>query len=396
MSVDDVRHMLEHSEDLEQRRAWICPVEGVPIESDSAGGQVDCDLCGGPHPEDELELEVCFSPLREISQLGDSAPSFRTPVGGGPSVNHNPLQDQQSCSQFRITPWQTLSHGDYLLELRDLGSTAQSRVLEAVQRFGICHLRFEASVPTKERLETIKQWLGPFRQFQNDYAGEVKQIFPKADIAPTTGDSAQALTPHTDGTQDLSLPPAILIFQYVQGAQFGGVSTFYDMAGLLKELPGDDLGRLLRALALPLGHCEKTKGSWSQRFDGSLVRSTQHDLAASIRIRLDELMWVDSRIAAEFSELRNLIEQWAEAHVLRFTPMQGDVVIFDNWRVLHGRDRIEGWHGRAHDRIWVDRLHDEHQGRYLLGIRPLGVQLMADIAAANAAVTSPRSSTEGP
>ena len=385
MSRDDLRHLLEQSSDVGTLEAWICPSEGVPIEGEAADGRVDCDLCPEPHEESELERETCFFLLRRVSEVAPSNSPSRS--SGGSNVSDNPLRDQNHCSHFRIRPWRSLDQRDYYVEIQALGKAAQDRALDAVERFGVCHLRFEAAVPSRERLETIKQWLGPFRQVQNDFVGDVKQIHPSADVAPVTGDSAQALAPHTDGTQDADLPPALLIFQYVHGAQFGGISTFYDMAGLLGDLSADHLGRLLRALALPMAHCSKSKGSWSARFDGALVRSTQQDQAVAIRIRLDDLMWVEPQIENEFHELRRLIQEWSESNVLRFTPMQGDIVIFDNWRVLHGRDRIEGWHGRAHDRIWVDRLHEEHQGRRLLGVRPLGVQLMADIAAANRAVS---------
>src|SRR5205823_13021295 len=37
---------------------------------------------------------------------------------------------------------------------------------------------------------------------------------------------------------------------------------------------------------------------------------------------------------------------------LSFMPADGDIVVFDNWRVLHGREPVGGRHRRLHDRMW--------------------------------------------
>ena len=59
-----------------------------------------------------------------------------------------------------------------------------------------------------------------------------------------------------------------------------------------------------------------------------------------------------------------------------------DIVVFDNWRVMHGRSRVEGETQRLHDRIWIRTMHPEIQVR--LGLRPLP-------AAAIARLTKPAS-----
>ena len=52
-----------------------------------------------------------------------------------------------------------------------------------------------------------------------------------------------------------------------------------------------------------------------------------------------------------------------------YAPKEGDLVFFDNWRILHGRAAVGGRHLRFHSRMWIDRLLPRHH--HLLGVRGL-------------------------
>lgn len=225
--------------------------------------------------------------------------------------------------------------------------------------------------------------MGPARLEQNDFSGKVKSLVPDYSVEANTGTSAKELAPHVDGTQD-ERTPAVLAFQYDLSATWGAESTFIDMAGVLGELPYDDLERILVALARrDCGTCTKTKGKWSRTFTGPLIRAEYSGGSISIRLRGDDLLRVKAEYKMEFNALKRAVVELGERHKLRYSPQEGDVVLFDNWRVLHGRAAIGGRHPRIHDRMWIDRLLPEHDGQYLLGIRPLGANLMAEIEQAN-------------
>jgi len=117
--------------------------------------------------------------------------------------------------------------------------------------------------------------------------------------------------------------------------------------------------------------------------DGPLFRAECEGHSLSIRVREDDKLKVIPDCQPEFDLLKATILTWAKTNLLRYTPHEGDVVIFDNWRVLHARAAIGGRHQRIHDRMWIDSLLPEYRGKYLLGIRPLSASLMDAVQRAN-------------
>jgi hypothetical protein len=67
-----------------------------------------------------------------------------------------------------------------------------------------------------------------------------------------------------------------------------------------------------------------------------------------------------------------------------YLPRDGDIVVFDNWRVMHARDEIYGEVQRHHRRVWIAVPRHEHQISYQLGIRPISPEIAARIREANA------------
>ena len=156
---------------------------------------------------------------------------------------------------------------------------------------------------------------------------------------------------------------------------------------MLSELQQDRLEFIVKSLARSdcatcIKQKEKDDGTvWEGEFKGPLIKSVCGNQAVSVRIRLDDVLQVNDDCKNALDELKSAIQNWP--HCVSYTPQEGDIVIFDNWRVLHGREAVGGRHQRIHDRMWIDKLLPKHDGRYLLGIRPLGNDLMAAVAAAN-------------
>ncbi len=69
--------------------------------------------------------------------------------------------------------------------------------------------------------------------------------------------------------------------------------------------------------------------------------------------------------------------------VLRFTPKPGDIVIFDNRRVLHAREPVGGPNQRQHHRMWLGEIHSELRGKVLLGVRGLPLDALLAVQTAN-------------
>lgn len=119
-----------------------------------------------------------------------------------------------------------------------------------------------------------------------------------------------------------------------------------------------------RAFASSKDKVQTDGTTWSESFTGPLIRAESANQAVSCRVRLDDLLSVTPDAQAAFDELRELIRNWS--HRVRYVPHEG------------------GWHERFHDRMWIDRLSSEYDGKYLLGIRPLGNSLMAAVERMNA------------
>lgn len=372
------------SEDVGKREFPVCPACDVPIEYDEDRDEddyIECDLCSGRFIADSIEWQDFF--YLKIPVTGKS-PLMQT--GNARVQAHNPILNQELQRYFRIEPWETLREDEYVVKVRQLGKIEQEDILEKLERYGICLIRWEAEPPSHARIESFNQWLGTIRDTQNDFQGLVKPIKPQENVEANTGNSRQRLAPHVDGTQDDDTP-GILVFQYEFGATWGGTSTFYDMAAMLSELPKERLEFIVKSLSLSdCATCSKQKKRedgtvWTGKFNGPLIKSVCGDQSISIRIRLDEVLQVKEDCQSALDELRNAIQEWP--HCVSYTPQEGDIVVFDNWRILHGREAVGGRHQRIHDRMWIDQLLSKHDGRYLLGVRPLGNDLMAAVTAEN-------------
>lgn len=373
-----------NSELVGKREFPICPVCNLPIEvgeNSEFNDIIECDICTGCYVSEEVDWEECF-----YLKIPITGAVLQADTGGTDVHGQNPILDKELQAHFRIVPWKTLQEDEYIVKVRQLGATEQENVLRNLERYGICLIRWEAEPPSHARIESFDQWLGPFRSSQNDFEGKVKAIQPRADVKANTGDSRQRLAPHVDGTQDEDTP-GILIFQYEFGPTWGGTSTFYDMAAMLGELPRDRLEFIVKSLSLSdCATCSKEKKQkdgrfWEKTFEGPLIKPVCGGQAISIRIRLDDVLKVKNDCQSALEELKNTIRGWP--HYVSYTPQEGDIVVFDNWRILHGREAVGGRHQRIHDRVWIDKLLPKHNGKYMLGVRPLGHTLMAAITVSN-------------
>jgi alpha-ketoglutarate-dependent taurine dioxygenase len=319
--------------------------------------------------------DVCVATDKSPVVIGPPTPG-RTPVAPARPLTASP----EALSHARIEPWPSIDESEYMRKVTIFGPGEQIWVLERLQQWGFCLVRTQGADPSTPRLEHMEDWLGKFRSKQNDYEGKIKEITPDQAKKANTGDSALELTPHVDGTQDPTTP-AILVFEYVSSPSFGGSSSFLDMAMLLNQLTPEEQLDILVPLADPhAGVCSK-KGL---TFKGPLITTINDHKAVCCRLRFDDegVLTLSAAAKPAFEKLREMV--LARKSDFLFSPEEGDYVIFDNRRVLHGRKSLGGTrHLRLHKRVWVDELLPKHRGKYQLGVRGLSPEMLLAIKLAN-------------
>jgi len=276
----------------------------------------------------------------------------------------------------RIQLWAQLPQEEFLIKEEKLGGLVQEKILRNLERFGIGLIRpvgLETSIHVVENLITM---IGTPTQSQNEYEGTIKDIRPKEGIDPNTGDSKGDLGFHVDGTQQVE-QPAVLLFQYATGATLGANSKFADAAKIIRDIPEVRRNTLLVNLARKDAATFTKRGA---RHQGPILSFSETN-ALVCRIRFDDVISLNPECQEDFELLK---EKFSDPYYPTvFQPLDGDVVIFDNWRLMHARDEVYGTRQRHHRRVWFANLKLEHQAKYQLGIRPFPRQVAAAIEKQN-------------
>lgn len=282
----------------------------------------------------------------------------------------------------RIEPWTTFVHHDqFRIESEQIGDIQIEATLNMIQRYGLCHLRLYGQTPDENTFRAFFESIGQVMPEQNLFPGDVKDITPKPDIEPNTGDSKGDLGFHVDGTQTPD-QPALLAFQYVKPADVGGNSRFVDIAAILFDLERAAFERVLANLSV-------SDAATFEKSGMKLVSPIFHmpdGESLACRIRVDDVITVRPSLRDDFEILKSALLN--EKYGVKFKPRAGDIVIFDNWRILHARDTVLGFNQRHHRRVWMEALLPHYQPYFRIGIRPLPVQLKATILANSKLVSS--------
>jgi alpha-ketoglutarate-dependent taurine dioxygenase len=88
---------------------------------------------------------------------------------------------------------------------------------------------------------------------------------------------------------------------------------------------------------------------------------------SGFRIRLDEVLELNEVSKSSFEMIRNYIQ--TKKYDFNFKPREGDIVVFDNRRLVHARDGIIGKWQRSHNRGWIKELSGTAKKEINLGIR---------------------------
>ncbi|HLL71010.1 MAG TPA: TauD/TfdA family dioxygenase [Pyrinomonadaceae bacterium] len=274
----------------------------------------------------------------------------------------------------RIHPWAQLPHEEFLVEEEKIGDLAQRKILHNLERYGICLLRPVGQEAKVQLVESLITMLGTATEWQNEEKGPIKDIRPKEGVDPNTGDSKGDLGFHVDGTQAVEQPP-VLLFQYALGAPLGGHSKFADAARIIRDIPEERRYQLLANLARPDA---ATFTKREMRYQGPILSYSPTD-QLMFRVRFDDVIDVHAECREDFELLKEKFNDPYYPSV--FQPRNADLVIFDNWRVMHARTEVYG--DRHHRRVWFNNLRLEHQPKCYLGIRPIPKAVAAEIERQN-------------
>jgi alpha-ketoglutarate-dependent taurine dioxygenase/molybdopterin converting factor small subunit len=277
----------------------------------------------------------------------------------------------------RIHPWQgSLHHEDFLIECQGINDIEQRSILKNIERYGICQIRLQNQPPEDYVVESLYKLMGQPADRQNDFEGIVKNLLPTPGIEANTGSSAGDLGFHVDGTQ-ADLQPALLVFQYVATANLGGNSRFADTAKVLLDIEPEQSEQLLINLA------RKDAAAFSKKGMEHVgpVFSFPDGYSLACRVRYDSVLTINPDCENNFQLLKSRFDD--PKYQALFKPRPGDVIVFDNWRIMHARDEIYSQVQRHHRRVWLNFLRQELQSRYFLGIRPVSDGVKARIKEAN-------------
>lgn len=176
------------------------------------------------------------------------------------------------------------------------------------------------------------------------------------------GVGAEEFLPHTDGsfvdgllvegdTAKRVTPPRLLLVQVAQRAESGGDNMVSDGGEILRYLAREEL-EVARILLRP--GCITISRDDQMALEAAVFEPTRNG-TLKMRFRYDNTVYAPS---------------WARDALIRFHELtldarfstevatdQGDIMVFDNWRVLHGRrifsDAAGGKTKRRFRRVWI-------------------------------------------
>lgn len=317
--------------------------------------------------------------LTALSGAGENAVNKAEEIGANTAATalRRSFKIATDLERAHINPWTQLGHREFLVETERIDGLTPSRIWTNLERYGICLIRLLSYPPEQTVLEEVVKLIGFPAEDQNDFSGPIKDINPAVEGRANSGDTTSELGFHVDGTQDPH-QPALLAFQYVRGAKLGANSRFADAAGILRGFDDNLRHEILTTLARSDA---ATFSKLDMRHTGPIFSFSETD-ALMCRIRFDSVISVHEECHKAFELLKERFED--KQNESMFLPNEGDIVVFDNWRIMHARDEIYGPVQRHHRRVWIAVPRHEHQMTYQLGIRPVPIEIAAKIKGANA------------
>jgi trimethyllysine dioxygenase len=256
--------------------------------------------------------------------------SFRTPRPANIDV---PAERLLWDAELITDHWPTVEHGAVMS-----GDEGLAEWLDKIATYGFCIV--QGTPTTIEATEALLRRVGYVRHTIFGAMWEFQADLSKADTAYTNLE----LLPHTDGTYSHDAPGLQLLHCLAFDGE-GGESTMVDGFRIASELRAGrpDLYEILSTVAVPgqyIGdgsHLMAARPVFRHDHRGTLVQVSFNNAdRAPFLLPPDEM--------DAFYEALRAFEALADDHALQWRKVNrpGDAMLFDNWRVLHGRAAYTG------------------------------------------------------
>ncbi len=292
---------------------------------------LDAALKGTAAAVDGAGIEICWSDGVPASRLASEfLAKFRVPAGARTSVpaerllwDHKAITDE----------WPTVDHEAVMTTDAGVGEWVRK-----VARFGFCIVA--GTPPTIEATRQLVQRVGYVRETIFGGFWDFRADLSKADTAYTNLE----LLPHTDGTYSHDAPGLQLLHCLAFDGD-GGLSTMVDGFRIASELrtAEPELYDVLSSVEVPgqyIGdgsHLMASRPVFRHDHTGELVQVSFNNAdRAPFLLPADEM--------DRFYQALRAFEALANDHRLQWRRANppGDAMLFDNWRVLHGRTSYTG------------------------------------------------------
>ncbi len=377
LEPDRLARLLDSYKDagvVEELLALICP-ECDQILEKNEESRFFCDLCDRYYSKTDVQKELVYE-----AKTPAAADQKHLAKAEMRKVKFTMPERVSSFDIARIQPWdEKLSPTAFTVPSSTLGDYEQERIWGYLEKYGICLFRMGAQSADDSVVYELAKFIGSPTEEQNLFKGKLKLIQPSVEGQANSGDTAKNLGLHVDGTQHERQPIA-LIFQYIMDAKLGAQSIFVDAEKVLLDIDDAPRRRILSDMARPDAAVFSKSG---MTYQGPIFSISE--LGTIIcRIRFDDVIQVHPDCLEHYEFLNERFND--QKYLLSFRPREGDVIVFDNWRVLHARDEVSGRRVRAHNRMWISEMKTNLRSQYSLGIRGLPAEEMAAIRSRNKGV----------
>ncbi len=236
------------------------------------------------------------------------------------------------------------------------GNSGRLKLLENLRDYGLCFVR--NMPPEKGKLEAFAQSFGPL--LETNYGRIFEIIVDPEESQKSVANSEIDLIPHTDDAYQYA-PPGIIFFHCLIANNDGsGQSIFVDGFQIAETLRQEDS----EAFNLLCRYEVSFRKYYSKRIDMQFSSPVFGlDSGGNVKeVRISNLFPAPLDLPEEIMEpfygaYRKLMQLYTDSrYYLKQSLQPGDLVMFDNHRILHGRTGIGRQNQRRHLRYCsVDR-----------------------------------------